>query len=250
MLLSSIFIGLIGVSTLRQQVHQSPPCYRNDGKVNLLGSSSNGSQIYLVGTNHIEQTKKEIEEPRNWRPGGTSPAGRWHHLRRVAIEECLQQKEKLIPIDRQLEDFHIFIPWEIHLQRVLNKEKSNAHLMDDGSRSYVREITRVERMLVPGHRGVYVYNASKDGRETYSGSGWDGIELLWKRAEDADDDKLLLATSETAGLQTGLLAAALGIYKLSPVFQDRLTVFTTDYTNEAAPSDDDVEEIKELAKVH
>lgn len=53
MLLSSIFIGLIGVSTLRQQVHQSPPCYRNDGKVNLLGSSSNGSQIYLVGTNHV-----------------------------------------------------------------------------------------------------------------------------------------------------------------------------------------------------
>lgn len=48
------------------------------------------------------------------------------------------------------------------MQRVLNKEKSNAHLMDDGSRSYVREITRVERMLVPGHCKMMV-----EDREVY-----------------------------------------------------------------------------------
>lgn len=31
----------------------------------------------------------------------------------------------------------------------------------------------------------------------------DGIELLWKRAEDAGDDKLLFATSENGSPQTG-----------------------------------------------
>lgn len=31
----------------------------------------------------------------------------------------------------------------------------------------------------------------------------DGIELLWRRAEDAGDDELLVATSENGGPLTG-----------------------------------------------
>ncbi|XP_026386979.1 probable receptor-like protein kinase At5g18500 [Papaver somniferum] len=51
----------------------------------------------------------------------------------------------------------------------------------------------------------------------------DGIELLWKRAEDDDADKLLLAASENGCLQTGYMAPE---YASSGKLTDRSDVFS------------------------
>ncbi|KAI3945679.1 hypothetical protein MKW98_022953 [Papaver atlanticum] len=242
MLLSSIFIRLTGVSSLTHftTTQRAPPCYvthyqhgipgiPTDGKVFLLKNSDTGSQIYLVGTNHIEQTEKETEQNlrnpaenvnESWFSifGCLNPIGRWYHSwRGVAIEECLKLNAKLIPIDRELGYFHIEFPWKTQFQRhiALWKYKSKEHLMEKGSRSYVREITRVERILVPELYKLFIEDRDKhmfimlrrmEERLIVAVVGMghmDGIELLWKRAEDGDDDQLLLATSENGGPPTG-----------------------------------------------
>ncbi|KAI3871818.1 hypothetical protein MKW92_026298 [Papaver armeniacum] len=100
---------------------------------------------------------------------------------KVAIEECLKLNAKLVPIDRELG------------HRALWKDKSKEHLMEKGSRSYYK--------LFIEDRDKHMFTMLRRMEErlivAVVGMGhMDGIELLWKRAEDGDDDKLLLATSE------------------------------------------------------
>ncbi|MCL7033346.1 hypothetical protein MKW94_013560 [Papaver nudicaule] len=138
----------------------------------------------------------------------------------VAIEECLKLKAKLVPIDREVGYFHIEIPWKVSFQRymALRKEPSKEHLMEEGSRSYVRESTRVGRIHCPELYQLLIENRDKhmftmlrrmEERLIVAVVGlghMDGIELLWLRAEEAEDDKFLLAASENGRHQTGDVA--------------------------------------------
>ncbi|KAI3945677.1 hypothetical protein MKW98_022951 [Papaver atlanticum] len=185
----------------------------------------------------IEQSKEDLEELRrkNWEPINVneswfslflrsmrSPGGLQRKMN-VALEESLKLKAKLIPIDQDRNVFNakfpINIPWKIYIRRciALHKEiakKSNLPA-DTDSRSLSRELDQLSLIFEPElykavteDRDMHMFTRLRGVEEklivAVVGLGhMDGIELLWKRAEDGDDDsKLLCTTSETGGPRT------------------------------------------------
>ncbi|MCL7029361.1 hypothetical protein MKW94_001821 [Papaver nudicaule] len=133
----------------------------------------------------------------------------------VAMEECRKLKAKLVPIDQDA-DYPISIPLKNCLQMGGAEIKAQimGYFMDEGSRSQTREHMRPMRLYAPElyqakveDRDIHMFTRLRRMEEKLIvgvvGMGhMDGIELLWKRAEDGHDDKLLPSTSENGGVRS------------------------------------------------